>query len=421
MDAAATRRQGQGTQKAVMAAIKAIILGAGYRGRAYAEYAKARPSELEIVGVADPIQAKLISSTKYWSDWREALAAHPLAEVAIITLPDALHYEAASMAINAGYHILLEKPIATTLTKCEEIVKLAIDKSRMVMVGHILRYAPYFRHIKAIIDTKELGEVVTITHQESLGFDKMAHSFVRGSLSNDEASSPMILTKCSHDFDLFAWWIGRKCKRVVSFGSTQLFRHENRPSGAAERCVECPEEIASTCAWNAKRLYLKRDTLHYLFADSSADSMRKVVAESRYGRCVFAANNNVPDHQSVMLEFEGGATVCHMMTAFTERNLRTTRIGLTKGEIIGDGESISITRFDGGNSDLGIPEKWQIENSSRHGGGDFNLVMELLRVIRLDDEREFRRVTCEALASHTIAFAAELSRKEGGKVIEVNS
>ena len=46
--------------------LKAIILGAGYRGRAYAEYATAHPDQLEIVGVADPVQAEVIPAKKYW-------------------------------------------------------------------------------------------------------------------------------------------------------------------------------------------------------------------------------------------------------------------------------------------------------------------------------------------------------------------
>ena len=68
-----------------MAAFKAIVLGAGYRGRAYAEYAAAHPDQLEIVGVADPMQAETIAAPRYWKDWRDCLAERPEADIVMIT------------------------------------------------------------------------------------------------------------------------------------------------------------------------------------------------------------------------------------------------------------------------------------------------------------------------------------------------
>ena len=94
--------------------LKAIVLGAGYRGRAYADYAKLHPDQLEIVGVADPVQAETIPAKMYWKDWRECLAQRPEADFVMITMPDALHYEPALMALEAGYNLLLEKPISPT-------------------------------------------------------------------------------------------------------------------------------------------------------------------------------------------------------------------------------------------------------------------------------------------------------------------
>ena len=197
-----------------MSVLRAIILGAGYRGRAYAEYAKDHPDQLEIVGVADPVQAQSIPAKRYWNDWRECLESHPEADVVMVTMPDNLHYEPSLMALKAGYHLLLEKPIAPTEEQCREVIECALEQKRLVVVGHILRYTAYFAHIKALIDSGELGEVVSISHQESAGFWKVAHSYVRGNWANSKKSSPIILAKCSHDFDLFVWWIGKKCKKV---------------------------------------------------------------------------------------------------------------------------------------------------------------------------------------------------------------
>ena len=397
----------------------AIVLGAGYRGRAYAEYAKEHPDQLEIVGVADPERAEAIPAPRYWKDWKDCLNDRPEADIVMITMPDSLHHEPALVALKAGYHLLLEKPISPTADECREVINCALERKRLVIIGHILRYTAYFAHIKALIDSGELGEVVSITHQESAGFWKVAHSYVRGNWANSKKSSPIILAKCSHDLDLFVWWIGRKCKRVSSFGSIKLFRKENMPKGAAMRCVDCPLEVRQNCVWSAQNMYLDHDELKYLFVDHSDEAMRKLIEETEYGKCVYCSDNDVPDHQTVTMEFEGGATVSHVMTGFTEKNIRTTRIALTRGEIVGDGVNLDVCRFDGNPVETGVPFVYRLPNRSRHGGGDFNLVSEMIRILRRNDPEEIRRTTEETLQSHLICFAAEESRKNGGKVIDL--
>ena len=403
-----------------MKKLRAIVLGAGYRGRAYAEYAAEHPDQLEIVGVADPVQAEVIPAKRYWSDWRDCLNDRPEADVVMVTMPDALHHDPAIEALNAGYHLLLEKPISPTEAECREVIECALRNKRLVIVGHVLRYTAYFAHIKALIESGELREVVSIAHQESAGFWKVAHSYVRGNWANSKKSSPIILAKCSHDLDLFVWWIGRKCRRVSSFGSIKLFRREMMPRGAASRCVDCPPHIERRCVWSARNMYVDHDELKYLFADHSDEAMRRLIEETEYGKCVYQADNDVPDHQTVTMEFEGGATVSHVMTGFTEKNIRTTRIALTRGEIIGDGENLDICRFDGNTVETGVPSVFRLPNRSRHGGGDFNLVSEMIRMLRRNDPDEIRETTEEALQSHLICFAAEKSRLAGGAVVELN-
>ena len=402
-----------------MKRLKAIVLGAGYRGRAYAEYAAEHPDQLEIVGVADPVQANVIPAKKYWHDWRECLEDRPEADIVMVTMPDALHHDPAIMALEAGYHLLPEKPISPTEKECREVIDCALKAKRLVIVGHVLRYTAYFAHIKALIDSGELGDVVSIAHQESAGFWKVAHSYVRGNWANSKKSSPIILAKCSHDFDLFVWWIGRKCRKVTSFGSIKLFRREMMPRGAAHMCVDCPPHIERNCVWSARNMYVDHDELKYLFADHSDAAMRKLIEETEYGKCVYQSDNDVPDHQTVTMEFEGGATVSHVMTGFTEKNVRTTRIALTRGEIIGDGENLDICRFDGNTVETGVPSVFRIPNRSRHGGGDFNLVSEMIRILRRSDPDEIRETTEEALQSHLICFAAERSRLSGGAIVEI--
>ena len=92
----------------------------------------------------------------------EEIAQPKFADVVIITTPDALHYGPAMAALEKGYDLLLEKPIAQTWQQCADIMNLAEKNSRIVAICHVLRYAPFFRKIKEVIDSGLLGRMVSI-------------------------------------------------------------------------------------------------------------------------------------------------------------------------------------------------------------------------------------------------------------------
>jgi hypothetical protein len=76
---------------------------------------------------------------------------------------------------------------------------------------------------------------------------------VRGNWRKESESSSALLAKCCHDIDLLSYMLGRKCEKVSSFGSLKIFRPENKPAGAASRCVECP--LQDQCCYSAVRQY----------------------------------------------------------------------------------------------------------------------------------------------------------------------
>lgn len=386
---------------------RAIILGAGYRGRTFADYAAEFPERLEIVAVADKTNAEMIPASLYFDDWEDALKAKIPAELVIVTLPDALHYKATITAIKAGYHVLCEKPLGRTKLECDDLLLTASACGKLVMIGYELRFSSYFSKIKAAISSGAIGEVVTIAHQESIGIKKSAHSFVRGALNCAEKSTPLLISKCSHDLDLFLWWMeGKNVEKQASLGGLRFFKIENAPKGSTEFCKDCP--LVDACIWSAKKHYLESTELHYLFPDTSREAMERLATTSPYGRCVFRSKNNVADRQSVILQFEGGALVSLMISAFTDRNIRETLITGTEGEIFADGQEVKIVRFDG--KTVEIPEI-NLENSSRHEGGDFNLMTETLRLIEEGTREEFFSLLQEALRSHYLAFEIESCRE----------
>jgi UDP-2-acetamido-3-amino-2,3-dideoxy-glucuronate N-acetyltransferase len=76
-----------------------------------------------------------------------------------VAAPAALHYDLARKALLAGKDVFVEKPLALRVPQAEELVELARDKKRILMVGHILEYHPAIRKLKELVDAGELGEI----------------------------------------------------------------------------------------------------------------------------------------------------------------------------------------------------------------------------------------------------------------------
>ena len=91
-------------------------------------------------------------------------------------------WDTPSPALRKGYHLLLEKPVSPDLDECRQIVKVAKECDRKVVVCHVLRYTPIYRKVKELLDAGTIGDVVSIMAVENVGWFHMAHSFVRGQL-----------------------------------------------------------------------------------------------------------------------------------------------------------------------------------------------------------------------------------------------
>lgn len=125
-----------------------------------------------------------------------------IADAAVIASMDRDHFDQAMKALDLGYDILLEKPISPDPAECLAIARKAQALGRTVVVCHVLRYTPFFSTLKQILDSGELGRIVSIQHNENIGNFHIAHSFVRGNWRRADLSSPLILQKSCHDMDI---------------------------------------------------------------------------------------------------------------------------------------------------------------------------------------------------------------------------
>jgi predicted dehydrogenase len=416
-----------------MAAVDAVLVGAGNRGRfVFGGYALANPDRLRIAALAEPDAEKReemarehgIPEQKCFRDWRELLGEDRLAPLAIVATGDTLHVEPTLAAFARGYHVLLEKPIAPTPEECVRVVEAAEAAQRMLQIGHVLRYTPFYRRVHEIIESGVLGELVSLDLREDVAYWHMTHSFVRGKFRNRELAAPIVLAKSCHDLDLMVWFAARPAIRVSSFGSVGHFRAAARPEGAPERCTDgCPAQ--QDCPHDAERFYLGPDEeiariwpWSDVSLDSSREARRRALETGRYGRCVYRCDNDVADHQVVAVEFEGGAIGSLTVQGLGSEEERTIRLSGTRGELSGSLHSglIEVSRH-------GVfgDERHEVGGSALgHFGGDGGLLDHFSEVLQRRAAGEIRASGRVSLESHLLGFAAEQARLSSS-VVEMAS
>ncbi|XP_053499329.1 uncharacterized protein zgc:154075 [Ictalurus furcatus] len=416
--------------------IKVIVVGAGSRGETYSDFASIHPDRLQVVGIADPrlfARKKLqechnVPEENVFDDWHCVAEREKFADAVFICTPDRLHKEPAVALARKGYHILLEKPMAVTLEDCTEIAETCIQSGVILAVCHVLQYDPFIRKIKVLIDSGVIGDVIHIQHFEPVGFYHFAHSFVRGNWRNEAESSFALLAKSCHDLDLINHWAGkRRCIKVSSFGSLNHFQKENKPPGAASRCLDC--SVETDCAYSAKKIYLDRVKKGWVRWPVSVvcrnsipdiESVTEALKTGPYGRCVYECDNDVCSNQVVNMEFEGGLTASFSMVAFTEEIcLRKTSIQGSKGELTYDGHEIKVFDFLTQIStkhtvDLSVPGSF---SKGGHGIADYHLVDAFVSAVANGNPLMIQSGPKETLASHRLVFEAECSRLENRVVM----
>jgi len=409
--------------------VTAIVIGAGSRGwGAYSSYGIKYPDELQIVGVAEPIpyrrerlaKAYNVPEKQQFVTWEHVFEVPKFADALIITTPDELHYGPAMAGLKAGYDLLLEKVIAQTWEECNDILHLAVKTDAIVAICHVLRYHPYFRKIKDVVDAGEIGEVVSVQHLEPVERIHMSHSFVRGNWGNSKKSNPMILSKSCHDTDILRWVIGKPCKQVSSFGSLTLFREDKAPVGSTARCTDgCA--IERECPYSAIRLYKeKREWLQHLVLEEVNDeTILRELRNGPYGRCVYHCDNDVVDHQVSNFEFDGRITAAFSMEALTHYGGRRTRIFGTEGDLFGDERTLTVTNAVSGKQEVWDASKAR-EYEAGHGGADHMLVHDFVRAVSYQDAGLLTSTIQVSMESHLMGFQAEASRLQNGMVKEIN-
>ncbi|MBQ7595085.1 MAG: Gfo/Idh/MocA family oxidoreductase [Clostridia bacterium] len=420
--------------------LKTIIVGAGHRSLIYASLAETKPEKMQIVGVVEPNELRKAAAAKRFNipaencfNSVEELANAPkFADAVINGTMDSIHVKTTLPLLAAGYDVLLEKPFAVNEAEARELLSAANKSGRKVMICFVLRYAPFYRRIKEKILAGEIGEILNIQLSEFVSYHHMSTSHVRGKWKNsDECGASMLLAKCCHDLDIMMWLMGDDAPlSISSFGCNKQFVKENAPENSGTRCMlDCP--LVETCLYSAKRLYIDHPDRwsFYVWADledkgeaTLENKIKALKTDSPYGVCAYKNDNNVVDHQSVMVNFASGATGTHNMIGGSSRGCRRIHITGTKGEIFGTCEDgkFTVLKIDPSPGHEYSQEVVDVAvRGDAHGGGDMLLSEDFADYV----SGGHTSVSCtsleDSMKGHLAVFLADKSRENGGAVYDL--
>lgn len=382
------------------------VIGAGNRAR---KYLSCIPGEVHVCYIVEPEPLRLSSAAalcgvppeRCFTSAGEFFSKPRDIQAVIVATPDRLHVPVALEAVRNGYHVLLEKPVAQTLEEYMTLLEASISRGAQVGVCLEMRFHPYFRRIKEIVDGGVLGNILEIDHTEHIGPDRMAHTFVRGLWSRHEDAGPIFLSKCCHDADFLIWLTGGSVVSARSQGLIRKFRTDRAPYGATARCLDCP---VTDCAYSAVRLYRDRREWVDGFDIPEGSSLREVInaelSSGRYGRCVYRCDNTVFDTQDVEAILSTGVTLHMHLEGTSMKEGRTTVIRGTKTTLEADGGHILVNAH-------GRPvlseDYSHLAGLPLHAGADRLLVEDFFHAISTGTEPHASLAS--ALEGHKLCFA----------------
>ena len=376
------------------------VIGAGNRAR---KYLSCLPGGVFVRYVVEPDRLRLQQTADRFNIHEEGCftdsdaffrEAHDI-DAVIIAAPDRLHVPLSLKAVEKGWHVLLEKPAALSAEEYG-LLETAAEKAG-VQVGVCLemRFHPYFRRIKELVDGGAVGKVLDIEHTEHIGPDRMAHTFVRGLWSRKADAAPIFLSKCCHDADFLLWLTGGSVVSVEGSGRLEKFvPRADKPL----RCLGCPD---LSCPYSAVRLYKERREWTDGFDIPEGSTFDAVIdaelAAGRYGRCVYHCDNDVFDSQDVKAQLSNGVTLDIHLEGTSMEEGRETLIHGTSGTLVARGGRIILP--DGTSEDYA-----DVLAQPLHGGADRALVHAFFSSIA--DGRPFRASLSSALEGHRLCYLA---------------
>lgn len=206
-----------------MSTLRACVIGVGQIGRHHARvYREIEGVELAAIADADQDAVQRIiqgTVTKGYADYVEMLDQEK-PDLVSVAVPTRLHAEVASEAMQRGIHVLVEKPVASTIEEGEQLIALAESQSVILTVGHIERFNPAIAEVKRRLDAQELGQIYQMHARRLSPFPARIQD------------TGVILDLATHDIDMMRYLLNSDVERVYAEVEQKVHRsHEDLLSG----------------------------------------------------------------------------------------------------------------------------------------------------------------------------------------------
>ena len=332
-------------------------------------------------------------------DYRDLLIRDDLDGI-VVAAPDYLHGEMVVAALESGKFVYCEKPLAVTVEECHAIRKASERHPGKLMIGFNMRYMPFVRKMKELVDAGEIGEIkaVWVRHFVGMGSIYYFHDWH----ANKKNVGSLLLQKGSHDIDVIHFITGHRIVKAAAFGGLEMF------GGDRDNKLACPDcELKDTC------IESQMPAMNY---DEKP--------ERKY--CAYRREINVPDNYACLFQLDNGVPVTYNECHFTPDYHRNYTFIGTEGRIENSEieSTVKLWKRGHGRNDQPTAVFDMLNGLTRdqleigHGGADPQICAEFIRLIR--GEIAEPSVPPEAGWNAALAgLGAQYSLEHGGMVVEI--
>jgi predicted dehydrogenase len=332
----------------------------------------------EVTAVLDP-------SERGRSDARSALGADlPIAESleallasgveAIMVLsPDDTHHDVAVAALRAGVPVFCEKPLATTIANCDDVLATAYQTRTRLYVGHNMRHMPVVRQLRDVIASGRIGAVRSVWCRHFVGHG--GDFYFRDWHADRRRSTGLLLQKGAHDLDVIHWLAGGYTRRTSAMGKLAVY-------GSIEARRE-PGEARMTDWYDPTG-----------WPPAALTGLNPTV--------------DVEDLSMMLMELDNGVLASYQQCHFTPDYWRSYTVLGDAGRVenFGDGPGGRIAVWDRRQESWSRPDTELAITGvpEGHGGADAVMIAEFLRFVRTGETTETSPIAArEAVAAGVTA------------------
>jgi predicted dehydrogenase len=354
--------------------MKLVLVGTGIRGLSMwgRDVVKAYSDRVEFVGLSDKNEGRMQLGKAYlevdcplYLDFDQMLR-ETSPDVVIVTTMDSTHHEFIIKGLNAGMHVITEKPMTTDELKVQAILDAERLSGKQVLVTFNYRYSPHRQKLYELLQEGAIGKVTSVDFHWYLDTSHGADYFRRWH-GIQEHSGSLLVHKATHHFDLLNWWINSDPEEVFAYGSLEFYG-KNGPF-RSKSCRGCPHASSCDFYWDIT----KNEYLTKLYVDNE-----KYDGYLRDG-CVFREEIDSFDKMAVQIRYKNKVQVSYSLTTYSPYEGYRIAFNGTEGRLEAwikesqpweeknEDELVLVKNF-GERSIIAIPH-----GLGGHGGGDTRL------------------------------------------------